>query len=189
MNWNFTPDHPISLTLSADARLSPTDYTNDQIWELNLGNSEPPAISLQTTFGLRARICRIFPRFIFDGQVVNNPAHFYLPITIHQYYPNYISLSFKPFSCINVKLEYWVPCSQAVAGRSRITNTSPEKCQLQIEWAELLVPAPDGYRMSTNEIGMTTILAGQTTNLTPVLFLTGGAQAGKSPYPSLNLIL
>lgn len=187
-DWNFTPNHPITLTLSADARLSQTDYTNDQIWELNFGHSEPPAISLQTTFGLRARVCRIFPRFIFDSQVVNDPAHFYHPITIHQYYPNYISLSFKPFSFINVKLEYWVPGSQVIAGRSKIINTSQDICQFQIEWAELLVPTTDGNRMAINEIGMTTILSGQTANLTPVLFLTGGAQAGKSPYPSLNLL-
>jgi hypothetical protein len=186
-NLNLTPDHPIYLPLSADARLSPTDYTNDQIWELNLGNSEPPAISLQTTFGLRARFCRIFPRFIFNGQVVSDPAHFHHPITIHQYLPNYINLSFNPFSYINVILEYWVPSSHAIAGRTKIINISREACHIQIEWAELLVPTPDGNRMSTQEIGLTTILTGETGNLKPVLFLTGGAQAGKSPYPSLNL--
>src|SRR5512137_2086046 len=109
--WNFTPEHPITLTLAADARLNPTDYTNDQIWQLNLGNSDPPAISLETTFGLRARLCRIFPRFLFNGQVVNDPKHFSHPITIQKYYPSYICLQFKPFSCINVKLEYWVPGS------------------------------------------------------------------------------
>jgi hypothetical protein len=186
-NLNLTPDHPIYLPLSADARLNPTDYTNDHIWELNLGNSEPPAISFQTTFGLRARFCRIFPRFIFDGHVVSDPSRFHHPITIHQYFPNYINLSFKPFSSINVILEYWVPGSHAIAGRTKIINISREACQIQIEWAELLVPAPDGNRMSTKEIGLTTFLAGETANLTPVLFLTGGAQAGKSPYPSLNL--
>lgn len=184
---NFTPDHQISLTLSADARLSPTDYINDQIWELAFGNSEPPALSLQTTFGLRARTCRIFPRFIFDGQVINDPAHFYHPITIHQYYPNYIRLSFKPFSCVNVIIEYWVPDSHVIAGRAKINNTTHEVCQFQLEWAELLVPGPNGNRMAATEIGLTTILSGQTAELNPVLFLTGGAQAGKSPYPSLNL--
>lgn len=186
-DWNFTPDHQINLPLSADARFNPTDYTNDQIWELNLGNSEPPAISFQTTFGLRARFCRIFPRFIFNGHVVSDPAHFHHPITIHQYYPNYINLSCKPFSCLNVILEYWVPSSHTIAGRVKLINTSHETCQIQIEWAELLVPAPDGYRMSAKEIGLTTILTGETANLVPVLFLAGGAQAAKSPYPSLYL--
>ena len=68
-----------------------------------------------------------------------------------------------------------------------MVNSSREVCQLQIEWVELLVPVEDGNRMSASEIGATTILSGQTANLTPVLFLTGGAEPGKSPYPSLNL--
>lgn len=189
LDWNFSPDLPVSLPLSADARLSPTDYTNDQIWELSLGNSEPPAITLQTTFGLRARFCRIFPRFIYNDQVVSDPARFHHPITIHRYFPNYLSLSFKPFSYINVILEYWVPDSHTVAGRAKIRNTGHSVCQIQIEWADLLVPAPDGHRMAIHEQGLATVLAGDTANLVPVFFLIGGAQPGKSPYPALNLSL
>jgi hypothetical protein len=186
-DWNYSPDHPISLTISADARLDPTDYTDDQIWELNLGSSEPPAVSLQTTFGLRARSCRIFPRFILGDHSVNNPAHFHHPVTIHQYYPNYIKLSFKPYSNINVVLEYWVPDSHTITCRTKIINTSRDVCQFRVEWAELLIPAEDGNRMSTQEIGVSTILAGHTSNLVPVLFLTAGSQPGKSSYPSLGI--
>jgi hypothetical protein len=186
-NWNFTPEHSISLTLAADARIGPTTYTNDQIWELKLGSTETPAISLETTFGLRARLCRIFPRFISNGQVVTDPTQFSHPITIHRYFPNYLELSFKPFSCINVKLEYWVPGSQVIAGRAKMINTSHEIFEMQLEWVELLLPSEDGFRMTDNEIGMTTLLAGKTSNINPVLFLTGGAHAGKSPYPSLQL--
>ena len=185
--WNFTPEHSISLTLAADARMGPTDFTNDQIWELKLGGSEPPAVSLETTFGLRARLCRIFPRFIYSGKVVNDPSQFSHPIIIHRYFPNYLELSFKPFSCINVKLDYWVPGSHVIAGRIKISNTTHEKCAVQLEWAEILLPSTDGSRMTVNEIGLTTLLAGKTSDLTPVLFLTGGAHAGKSPYPSLQL--
>jgi len=186
-NWNFSPDQRLTLILAADARLCPTDYTNDQIWQLNFGRSDPPAISLETTFGLRARLCRIFPRFIYNGQVVSDPAHFSHSITIHKYYPNYIYISFKPFSSINVKLEYWVPDSHVIACKTKIINTSHEGCTLGLEWAELLVPLDEGHRMAINEIGMTTLLMGKTADLSPVLFLTGGAQPGKSPYPSLNL--
>jgi hypothetical protein len=186
-NWNLTPEHPITLTIAADARLGPTDYLNDQIWELKVGSSDPPSISFETTFGLRARLCRIFPHFIFKDKVVTDPVEFSHPITIHRYYPNYIELSFKPFSHINVKLEYWVPSSHVSAGRIRIKNTSHEEQAIQLEWAELLLSSADGFRMTVNEIGVTTLLAGRTSNISPVLFLTGGAQAGKSPYPSLNL--
>ena len=187
-DWNYTPDHPISLSLSADARLGPTDYLNDQIWELNLGNSEPPAISFQTTYGLRARFCRIFPRFIRNGKVAIDPAHFHQPITIHQYFPNYLRLSCKPFWSINAIIDYWVPDSHTIAARMKVTNTSHETCQMQVDWAESLVPTIEGIRMATQEIGVTTILTGETADLVPVFLLTGGIQTGKSPYPSLTVV-
>ncbi|MGE5123775.1 MAG: MGH1-like glycoside hydrolase domain-containing protein, partial [Acidobacteriaceae bacterium] len=185
--WNFTPEYSLNLTLAADARLGRTDYTNDQIWQLVLGGSQPPALSLETTFGLRARQCRIFPRFIYHDQVINDPDHFSHPVVIHQYYPNYLCLSFKPFSSINVRLEYWVPTSQVIACRTHITNTGHETCMLELEWAELLLPDQGGARMTASEFGMSTILSGRTADLFPVLFLSGGAQAGRSPYPCLNL--
>ncbi len=186
-DWNYIPEHPISLTIAADARLSQTNYTNDQIWELNFGDSDPPSLCLQTTFGLRARNFRIFPRFIHAEKVINNPEQFHRPITIHKYFPNYLSLSFRPFSSIDVHIDYWVPESQVVAARSKIRNLSRETCLIQLEWIALLVPSPDGDRMAISEIGMNTILAGQTSDLYPVFFLTGGVQAGNSPYPSLYL--
>ncbi len=186
-DWNFVPEHPISLTIAADARLSPTEYTNDQIWELKIGNSEPPAIALQTTYGLRARICNIFPRFIHEDKIITDPTSFYRPIIVQKYHPNYIKLSFRPFSSINVQIEYWVPGSQVVAGRAKITNLSRELSQFQLEWAVILIPSAEGDRMSTKEMGLSTILAGQTSNLSPVFITTGGVRPGKSPYPSLNL--
>ncbi len=185
--WNFSPERPVTLTIAADARLHPTDYINDQIWELNLGNSEPPALSLQTTFGLRAPLCRIFPRFIYKGQVVSNPAEFHRSVNIHQYYPNYLNLSFKPFSWLNVVLEYWVPDSHAVACRGRLVNTSHDTCQVQIEWAGLLIPGDEGHIMAAAEMGLTTVLVGKTADLSPLLFVLSGAHSGKSPYPSLEL--
>ena len=126
-NWNYVPDHPISLTLASDARICPTDYTNDQIWELKLKNTEIDAISLETTFGLRARLCRIFPRFIFNGKEVDDPALFSQSIRIQRYYPNYLELSFKPITGINVKIEYWVPGSQVIAGRNINDQYNPSK--------------------------------------------------------------
>jgi hypothetical protein len=186
-DWNYTTNNSINLTLCADARLGPTDYLNDQIWELNIGNSEPPAISFQTTFGLRARVCRIFPRFILNGRAVNDPSEFHHSIIIHQYFPNYLKLSCKPFPSINVQIEYWVPNSQTIAGRTTVINSGHESCKLQINWAELLIPSTAGHRMAIQDIGLIPVLAGETADLIPVFLLSGGNHAGKSPYPSLSI--
>ena len=57
--WNLKAGDPLALNLAADARLGPTDYFDDQIWELRIGGGDPPALALQTTFGLRARSMRV----------------------------------------------------------------------------------------------------------------------------------
>lgn len=62
--WNLATGDPLSLTLAADARLSATSTTDDQIWELTNGGGEPPALALQTTYGLRAHWMRLLPRFV-----------------------------------------------------------------------------------------------------------------------------
>jgi hypothetical protein len=73
---NLNAGDPLHLTLAADARLSPTDYVNDQIWELTLNSGEPPAIALQTTYGLRAIKMRLFPRFVEGHASVTDPRRF-----------------------------------------------------------------------------------------------------------------
>jgi hypothetical protein len=56
--YHPTGGNPLTLTLAADTRFSHPDYTDDQIWELRLQGGEPPALVLQTTYGLRARWMR-----------------------------------------------------------------------------------------------------------------------------------
>ena len=62
-NWSLADGDPLCLTLSADTRLSNPDYANDQTWELSLKGGEPPALSIETSFGLRVRRMRYFPLF------------------------------------------------------------------------------------------------------------------------------
>jgi hypothetical protein len=68
-NWNLAAGDPLSLTLSADSRLTDTDYTDDQIWELTTGGGEPAALALQTTYGLRAHWMRLIPRFVRSDSI------------------------------------------------------------------------------------------------------------------------
>ena len=75
-NWKLSSADPLALTLAADARFSPPDYNNDHIWELTMQGGEPAAIALRTTFGLRARAMRIFPRFTEGEKTISDPETF-----------------------------------------------------------------------------------------------------------------
>lgn len=184
--WNLKNGDPMALTLAADARLVTTSYTNDQIWELNLGQGDPPGLAIQTTYGLRARAMRILPRFSLGDESTSDPTRFHKEARILQFYVNYTQVGFAPFQDIDVQCEFWVPASQVIAGRLRITNQANEARQLRIDLVTLLTPI-EGERMTPVEIQAAPALAGSSSGLTPVLFMTGGPQAVGSPLPALCL--
>ncbi len=184
--WQLKAGDPLALTLASDTRLGPTDYCDDQIWELSLGGGEPPALALQTSYGLRARMMRIFPRFSLGDAVRGDPGSFAQPPLVRQIYPNFILLSFAPFPDIDVIGEYWVPQPHALAGRLQITHNGHTDCKLLVELVAQLNPT-DGQRMAPFEMQAATILSGMSGGLSPVVFMTGGAKAGPGPYPSLAL--
>lgn len=188
-NWNLKPSPHVPLLLSTDLRLSATEYCNDQTWELIVGGGEPPALSIQTTYGLRARLLRIFPRFSESDNSIIDPSKFTIPVKILHTFPNFLSLSFSPLHAINVEIEYWVPEPQVITSRLKVSNVSPKPRSIRLECVASLIPIPGGKHMMPTDIGLTHILAGNTQNLVPVLYFSRSAQPGTGPFRSLFLDL
>jgi len=186
--WNLKSGDPLCLTLATDARLEPTDYYNDQIWELRLGGGTPPSLAFQTTYGLRARSLRLFPGFYEGETMIMDPSEFSTAPVVKQLYPNFIQISFSPFLGIDVMAAYWIPQSQAATGRIWITNNSKMARQITLDWIGQLAPS-DGQRMTPVEIQAASVLSGITNNLIPVVFMTGGPKASSGSYPALRLEL
>lgn len=174
----------MNLTVAADMRLSTPRYVNDHSWELDLGSGEPPALSLRTTYGLRARSIRIFPRFTENGSSVTNVSTFFTPPVIRRFYPNFLELTFNPFEGLEVTYEIRVPDSNTIAGRITVANRSTERRQPRLEMCAALVPL-EGHTFSHVQMQMVNVLVGQTSGLIPLLFMTGGPLPGPGPQPSL----
>ncbi len=187
-DWSLTLGDPLHLTLAADARLSKPDYVNDHIWEVELGPSDPAAVSLYTTFGLRARSMRIFLRFTEGNSVITDPNTFVTKPSLRRFHPNFLSLDFVPFENLQVSTDFWVPESHAIAGRITLTNKTNAVRQLKLEVCALLTPL-DGQSIIPTQQQLVNILAGQTSGIAPVIFMTGGPKHGPGPYPSLLLDL
>ncbi len=187
-DWSLTPGDPLFLTIAADSRLSIPDYLNDHIWELEFGGGEPPALSLRTTYGLRARTMRIFPRFGENGKTVSDPAAFTLPPSVCRFHPNFLVIEYSPLPNIDVSSEYWVPSSNTVGGRISIANKSTATRKIRLEICAILSPI-DGQGMTPVQMQLVNVLAGQTSGLVPVLFMTGGPARGNGPHASLFLDL
>ncbi len=183
--WTLAPGDPLALTLAADFRLCTPDYTNDQIWEIETGG-DPPAFSLRTTYGLRARLMRIFPRFTLEDRLVTDPSKFSVPPRLRSFYPNFLLFDFSPFPGVEVIAEYWIPDSHTSAGRITVTNRRSGPLKLLLELCGQLIPL-EGQGLAHLSMQSVNVLVGHTSDLAPVLFLTGGPQPG--PYPSLAVDL
>ncbi|MFC1878861.1 hypothetical protein ACFLZW_03000 [Chloroflexota bacterium] len=184
--WKLKPGDPLSLTLANDIRLGPTDYYNDHIWELSIGAGDPPALAIHTTYGLRAKALRLFPRFLRGEEVRTDPNAFISKPVIKRIYTNYLEVGFSPFEEIDVTLEYWVPQSQAITGRISLENKSKVDQLINLEWVAQLSPN-EGQRMATTEMQAALVLSGKSDGLAPVVFLTGGPKTGGGSYPSLSI--
>jgi len=184
--WNLSSADPLSLTLAADARYTSPDYSNDHIWELEFGGGEPAALSVKTTYGLRARAMRIFLRFSEGGETISDPAFFLAPPLVTAFYANFLEIKFSPLKDLDIIAEYWIPDSHTISGRISFANRSTEERKIGFELAAVLSPL-DGTIFQPANIQGVNILAGKTGNLSPLLFLTGGPTHASAPHPSLNL--
>ncbi len=182
-------DGPISLILSADARLSHPNYLSDTTWELSPVISEPPALALETTFGLRARTMRIFPRFVTPEGAITNPQEFYNPPVVEVALPNYVRLHFAPLLGLETTAEYWIPDSGTAAGRLRFFNQSVLMQHLDLELAALLSPLGEGQGIAAETVRRQVYLQGSTSGLTVAGVLDQNPQPGRGPYPSLMVPL
>jgi len=186
--WSLQAGDPLNLMLAADMRFSTPNYVNDHIWEMELGSSEPPALSLRTTCGLRARSIRIFPRFTEAGTTVADVSEFITPPIVRRCYPNFLELTFSPFEGLEITYEVRVPHSNTITGRVTATNRSTETRKPRLEMCAALVPL-DGHAFSHTQMQMVNVLVGKTSGLVPLLFLTGGPLPGPGPQPSLMVDL
>ncbi len=185
-DWSLKGGDPLSLSFAADLRLSHPDYPNDHIWELDLGGSEPRALAVRTSYGLRARGMRLFYRFGEGANVLANPAEFLAAPYLRRFYPNFLQLFFVPFEGLEITADYWIPESHVLGGRLAIVNRKPEPRKVDVELCGVLTPL-DGKSLAQTQLQMINVLSGRTSGLAPVAFMTGGVQHGPAPYPSLAL--
>jgi hypothetical protein len=187
--WHLAPSDPYTLRLAADVRLGPTDYADDHIWQLELAGAEPPALTLRTTYGLRARDMRLFFGFAEGDRQVLDPAEFAVPPTVRAFYVNYIRATFQPFADLDVAADFWVPDSHTLAGQMTIANRSAEPRSISLLLSSVLKPLDNPQPMAPAQLdifGSAGLLEGRTGNLDVVVLLEGPAAVVAGPYPTVS---
>jgi hypothetical protein len=182
--WQLDSTSPFSLHIAADARLSQTDYADDQIWELLLGSRDSPALALQTHYGGRAGLASIVPMWFHEGRVIYQAQAYAKPPVVTAFAPGYLRIQATLNLQLALQAEYWVMESHAVGARYTVANahSAPVDLRLDVlgfvgsggkEQKVRLITAPDGK----SALGL-----GKVGNLFPVIVLEDGSpEAGATP--------
>lgn len=185
--WSLGAGDPLSLTLAADTRFGTPDYANDHGWELSLAGGEPPALSIRTTYGLRARSMRLFFRFTEAGRSITDPAAFHQPPRVSRFYSNFLALDFVPVEGLQVTAEYWVPGSHVLAGRLTLANRTTFPRHLDFELCGILSHLDGKPFGLSRQQQMVRVISGVTGGLQPVVFMSGAPRQGAGPHPALGV--
>lgn len=179
-------DRTLYRLLCADHRFTPPDVINDHCWEVRSPGEQQLALSVTTTYGLRASQMQIFPSFMLNDQTVLDPGQFFSQPVVLFSSTNFITLSFSPFQGIDVIYNIWVPNSQMLVGEMVCHNRTTKTCTLGVNWQVNLTPLREGSPMKHVQRGLTTVLQGECANIFPVFYLPGDVTPSASSTPGLS---
>ena len=174
--WLLRPSRPYALPLAADARLRPTDYHDDQVWELSTGVPDSPALTLQTNLGGRVGLATLIPLWVFEGRTIYETQAYATAPAITAFAPGYLRVQASLVPELALLAEYWTIDSHTVGARFSLRNKRDEVLQVHLDiFGHLgaegkeqplhIVPLDgDGHGLQLGQAG----------NLRPMVLLEGG---------------
>ncbi len=184
--WALKNGDPLTLVLAADARMSDTDYADDQIWELKLGQGEAMALSWQTTYGARARDMRLFVTMQIDRREVAFARDYHQVPRVQRIAPNLIEVTAQPEPKLPLQALFFALDSHTLLGRLTLSNPSTQTRQIRLSLAGILSPL-DGSPLRVEKRQNVHVLHGESRNLHPFVFMTGGVLPAEGPHSGLQL--
>jgi len=173
----FDRNGPKAFIIARDGSTTSIDPTEDQVWAFSFSDSETHPFHLETTYGLRARSMRLIPNVILTNKRLSKESVYTRPPRVTRYTPAHQRINFSLINGANVQLDFFIPEFNALVGGFDIANRSAEPISLTLELAAILVPMDKWGPLHPEKAGINQILEGQTGDLWPVLFMTGGPMA------------
>ncbi len=131
--WQLDSRQSLALYIAADARLSLTDYTNDQVWQLDLGQADRPTLALQTQYGGRVGLASIVPMWLYQGRVIYQYQSYHRPPHITHFAPNYLRAEADLLPTLSLVAEYWAMDSRALGAQFTLKNDSEHPLNLRLD--------------------------------------------------------
>ncbi|MDE2818559.1 MAG: hypothetical protein OXI40_02375 [Chloroflexota bacterium] len=177
--------------IAADARMSRSNYVDDQAWKLDLGGKNRAALAFQTQFGGRAGLASIVPIWLPGGDQIYQYGSYHQPPVVTHFGPNFLGIRAEIAPGLELRARYWVMESNAAGGEFAIKNHKDEELELQIElFAHVII---NGRQKQLNVLTMgdysLALHLGQIGNINPVLALEGASAdiyGGRISSPKLG---
>ncbi|MFN8531016.1 MAG: hypothetical protein U0670_20625 [Anaerolineae bacterium] len=131
--WKLTPSHPLALQIAADARISASDYLDDQVWELILGQTDAPGLVAQTRYGERVGIATLIPMWWIDNRAVYQYQAYAVPPVVTAFAPGYLEITAKITPRLALRAEYWVESSHHLCVRYSLKNSGSSAQDLRLD--------------------------------------------------------
>lgn len=174
--WKLDYTKPFSLEIAADARLSTTDYTDDQVWELSLGALEAPALALQTQYGGRAGLASLVPMWFHDGRTIYQAQTYAQPPYVNAFAPGYIEAQGKLTPALLLRAQHWAMESHAVGVQYTLKNTSAQAQPLRLDIFGHIIIKDKEQRLAIASLadGSNALVLGDIGRLKPIILLENG---------------
>lgn len=174
--WQIDSEQPASLVLSADTRISRTNYLDDQVWDVSTGRFESPGIRFQTKYGGRADLVSLVPMWEQGGQLIYQAQSYTRPPQITQFAPNYIKIEASLLPNIELTVHSWAMESQAMGVVFALHNTgdTTERLRLDLFGHVIINSQEQTLGIIALAGGGNALHLGQIGNINPVVLLDGG---------------
>ncbi|MCA0453341.1 MAG: hypothetical protein LCI00_05140 [Chloroflexi bacterium] len=180
-HWQIGRANPYCFHIAADARLSLTDYHDDQIWEVVPGSGESPALALQTRLGGRAGLVSIVPMWFHDGRSIYQAQAFTRLPHLTRFAPSYLCFEAALTPQLGLRAEYWVMDSHAVGIRFTLANNHAEAITIDMHIIAF-IGLNNKEQRPLPVVGVQNALAlGKIGNLQPIVLLDKGLCENEPP--------
>ncbi|MFN8378595.1 MAG: hypothetical protein U0452_07975 [Anaerolineae bacterium] len=179
--WRLTPADPYCAIIAADARFCATDYSDDQIWELQIGEGDSAALVFSTRYGGRLGQASLAPLWTIAGQPRYAVSDYSIPPALTRFAPGYLRVEGALTPELGLTAEYFVFESHACGGRFTLSNSGSTPIDVRADLVGFAAAEGRELRVSlVTTVQGHALTFGKAGNLRPVIALEGGTSDGLS---------
>jgi hypothetical protein len=180
---------PQAFILAYDGKFGQFESQNDQIWALSLDESEASPFYLHTTYQLRAKSMRLFPNIIVNHRRLTKGSDFTRLPRVTSYTPGFLQIDYLLINELQIRFTCFMSDREVLVGDIEIKHTGSEPIALDCELGAILAPMGKGEPTHPERVNSNQVLCGQSDDLFPVLFMSGGPVGTSNPFPALRVPL